>query len=159
MASAISGEASQRISRRYANWATELSVTPRRGGVERRGCGPVRERLPSMNGCAVESRQRTTRGRPPARRSLRPQRRHPGMAVRSGPASIPVLHLTDVLCDTLTPPKTVPITPQQRAAFVSLLTDMIVTWRQEQHVERARAAAPRKDAHRPEEPPGHSPAP
>lgn len=60
---------------------------------------------------------------------------------------------------TLTAPKTAPFTPQQRAQFVSLLTDMIVSWRQEQHLERTCAAAAGVDAHRPEEPPGHSPAP
>ncbi|GGL11606.1 hypothetical protein [Mangrovihabitans endophyticus] len=58
----------------------------------------------------------------------------------------------------LTAPKTTAMTPEQRQAFVSLLTDMIVSWRQEQHLEHARAAAS-QDAHSPEEAPGHSPAP
>ena len=60
---------------------------------------------------------------------------------------------------TLTAPKTTPITPEQRAQFVALLTDMIVKYRQEQHLERARAAASRTHVHPPEEPPGHSPGP
>jgi hypothetical protein len=57
---------------------------------------------------------------------------------------------------TLTAPKTTPFTQEQRAQFVALLTDMIVNYRQEQHLERARAAAAQADAHPPEEPPGHS---
>lgn len=72
---------------------------------------------------------------------------------RLGPGRPPLPELT------LTAPKTAPFTRQQRAGFVSLLADMIVNWRQEQHCERPRAAAPRKNAHRPEEPPGHSLAP
>jgi hypothetical protein len=60
---------------------------------------------------------------------------------------------------TMTAPKTVPFTPQQRAQFVALLTDMIISWRQEQHAERVSAAAAQEDAHQPEEPPAHSPAP
>jgi hypothetical protein len=60
---------------------------------------------------------------------------------------------------TLTAPKTTPFTPEQRAQSVALLTDTIVNYRQEQHLERAQAAASRTDVHPPEEPPGHSPEP
>ena len=59
---------------------------------------------------------------------------------------------------TLTAPKITAMTLEQRAEFVSLLTDMIVSWRQEQHLERARAAAAQSGARQPEEAPGHSPA-
>jgi hypothetical protein len=58
----------------------------------------------------------------------------------------------------LTAPKTTPFTPEQRAQFVALLTDMIVNYRQEQHLQRARAAAAQTPARQPEEAPGHSPA-
>jgi hypothetical protein len=44
------------------------------------------------------------------------------------------------------------------AQFVALLTDMIVNYRQEQHLARTRAAASQADAHPPEEPPGQNPA-
>ncbi|MEV6845176.1 hypothetical protein [Actinoplanes sp. NPDC051411] len=74
-----------------------------------------------------------------------PQRRSPGRP--------PLTELT------LTTPKITAMTPEQRAAFVSLLTDMIVSWRQEQHLEHARAAAAQTEGHQPEEAPGHSPAP
>jgi hypothetical protein len=60
---------------------------------------------------------------------------------------------------TLTAPKTTPFTPEQRAQFVAPLTDMIVNYRQEQHLEQARAAAAQAGARLPEEPPGQSPAP
>jgi hypothetical protein len=73
-----------------------------------------------------------------------PQRRSPGRP--------PLTELT------LTAPKTTAMTPEQRTAFVSLLTDMIVSWRQEQHLERARPAAAQPDAHQPREAPDHSPA-
>lgn len=59
---------------------------------------------------------------------------------------------------TLTAPKTTPFTPEQRAQFVALLPDMIINYRQEQHLERVRAAAAQTPARQPEEAPGHSPA-
>jgi hypothetical protein len=59
---------------------------------------------------------------------------------------------------TLAAPKTTPFTPEQRAQFVALLTDMIVNYRQEQHLERAGAAAAQAPARQLEEAPGHSPA-
>ena len=59
----------------------------------------------------------------------------------------------------LAAPKITPFTPEQRAQFVALLTDMIVNYRQEQHLERARAAVAQAGAHPPGEPPGHSLAP
>jgi hypothetical protein len=40
----------------------------------------------------------------------------------------------------------VSFTPQQRAQFVSLLTDMILSRRQVRHLEHVRAAAARVDA-------------
>ncbi len=55
---------------------------------------------------------------------------------------------------TLTVLKATAMTPEQRAAFVSLLTDMIVNWSQEQHLERARAAAAQPDDRQPKEAPG-----
>jgi hypothetical protein len=60
---------------------------------------------------------------------------------------------------TLTAPRTAPFTPERRAQFLALLTDMIVSYRQEQHLERAHAAAGQAEADPPMEPLGHSLAP
>jgi hypothetical protein len=76
--------------------------------------------------------------------------------IRNDAAPAGPLSLTEL---TLTAPKTTAMTPEQRAAFVSLLTDMIVSWRQEQRLEPARAATAQRDARQPKEAPGQSPAP
>jgi hypothetical protein len=51
---------------------------------------------------------------------------------------------------------TAALTPEQKAELVALLTDMIVNYRQKQHLERARTVAAQKGGHPPEEPPGRS---
>jgi hypothetical protein len=72
---------------------------------------------------------------------------------RRGPGRPPLQELT------LTEPKTTWFAPGQRAAFVAIMSEMIVNYLRKQRLERARAADSPTDAHQLEEAPGHSPAP
>jgi len=60
---------------------------------------------------------------------------------------------------TLTAAETAPFAPGQRAQLVAILTDMILSYLEEQRQEAAGLPAAQADAYRPEERPGRSLAP